>query len=288
MPDSTTIVGLLNVPGAFDGLPNVCPGADKPINAAAKDIKGIKDMPPDSPAAPFRPFEKTAAESLPPFPVDVLPNTIRNMAGTMSDFAETDVALAAVPALANCSVAVGKRFLVSPKPGWNEPLNLYALSAAVTGEGKSTVMKWDNSPLVNFQKEWNRDHAAIVDEYRNELELIEAEIKATKDKIAKGRGNVSRDDLSKLTERRRQLEQTPERPLCLFVQDCTPEELERLLSDNGETMSITCDEGGIMETLTGGRYKDGVNLECLLNGFTGGTVQANRVGRKAVYWKIRV
>ena len=42
MPDSTTIVSLLGVPGAFDGLPDVCPGADKPPTAA---VKGIKDMP---------------------------------------------------------------------------------------------------------------------------------------------------------------------------------------------------------------------------------------------------
>lgn len=35
MPDSTTVVGLLNVPGAFAGLPDVCPGADKPVTAAA-------------------------------------------------------------------------------------------------------------------------------------------------------------------------------------------------------------------------------------------------------------
>ena len=252
----------------------VFPGADKPIADAASKVTKVTEF------APFRPFEKSATEALPEFPKDVLPDTLKNIAGTLSDFAETDYALAAVPVLANCAVAVGRKFLVSPKPGWNEPLNLYALSAAVTGEGKSTVMKWLNRPLADFQREWNREHAAVVEDYRDRLEVTEAEIKATKDKIAKGKASL--DDLSILTERRRELERNPERPLCLFVQDCTPEELERLLSDNGETMSVICDEGGIMETLTGGRYKDGVNLECLLNGFTGGTVQTNRVGRKAV------
>ena len=239
----------------------------------------------DSPAAesgfaPFRPFEKSASEALPEFPWEMLPPALQNMAETLSVFAETDDALAAVPALANCAVAIGRKFQVSPKPGWNEPLNLYALTAAVTGEGKSAVMNWLNRPLSDFQREWNREHAAIVDDYRDRLDVTEAEINATKTRIAKGKASL--DDLSKLTERRRSLLDNPVRPLCLFAQDCTPEELEKLLADNGETMSVICDEGGIMETLTGGRYKDGVNLECLLNGFTGGTVQTNRVGRKAV------
>lgn len=238
----------------------------------------MEDAPP---FAPFRPFEESAA--LPPFPWEALPPVLQDMSETLSDFTETDCALAAVPELANCAVAIGRKFLVSPKPGWREPLNLYALSAAVTGEGKSAVMSWLKRPLADFQDDWNREHAAIVDDYRDRLEVTVKEIEATKARVAKGKASL--DDLSKLTARRRQLEDNPERLMCLFIQDCTPEELERLLADNGETMSIICDEGGIMETLTGGRYKDGVNLECLLNGYTGGSVQTNRVGRKAVYLK---
>ena len=46
MADSTTIVGLLNVPGAFDGLPDACPGADTPIKEAQADAEKPKGRPP--------------------------------------------------------------------------------------------------------------------------------------------------------------------------------------------------------------------------------------------------
>ena len=134
---------------------------------------------------------------------------------------------------------------------------------------------------------------ADYDAERRELKISKSVTltgKPDADRVVKGTktGKTRRVPVSEtlsdaLEARRRELEEHPERPLCLFVQDCTPEELEKLLAENGETLSVICDEGGIMETLTGGRYKDGVNLECLLNGFTGGEVQTNRVGRKAVY-----
>ena len=47
MADSTVVfASLLDVPGAFDGLPDACPGADTPIKEAQADAEKPKGRPP--------------------------------------------------------------------------------------------------------------------------------------------------------------------------------------------------------------------------------------------------
>ena len=241
----------------------------------------------DTPAAesgfmPFVPFEKPASESLPPFPVDALPLALSEFALTMSVYTEKDIALSAVPALGGAAIAIGKKFQVNSKPGWNEPLNLYSITSADSGGRKSETLKWVKHPLTEYQREWNINHAADFDAWRDDLDITRNEIAAKKSAIAKGKTKADalealRGEIDNLRARERSLEGNPQKPLCLFTQDCTPEKLGRLLQDNAETMSIISDEGGFFLTLTGKRYSENANLDCLLNAYTLSSVQSARV-----------
>ena len=227
--------------------------------------------------APFRPFGKPAQEALPPFPWEALPPVLQNIAESLSVFAETDYALAAVPALANCSVAIGRKLVVSPKRGWQEQLNEYLIAVALSGEGKSIVMGYLNSPFWIYQDEWNAINAPIIAQWQDDLKVTEKEIVTTIDKIAKGK--ATRDDLAKLTERKRNLEENPQRKMRLIAKDTTPEKLDGLLSENGGTIALVSDEGGIIVTLTGGRYSKSKNLDSVLDAYTGSPISSDRIGR---------
>ena len=165
------IIEKLSNPESYNGLDQFMTDARKEVPEVSAALRK-RETPPiaflvTDPAAapdfaPFRPFDTPAQDALPPFPWETTPPELSNFMETVRDFAETDYALAAVPALAACAVAVGKKFRVSPKAGWNEPLNLYALTCAVSGERKSAVMKWVTRPLEEYQSEWNYDNAGGV------------------------------------------------------------------------------------------------------------------------------
>lgn len=296
--NAETIMQELSKPGAYTGLSQymydarkeapeisaalrsgqpptiVFPGADKPV--AIKDIAFMDSPAAESGFAPFRPFEKSAAEALPPFPVDTFP--LAPFVYSTAKSLQVDPSMVAVPTLAAVAIAARRNFFVNPDADWMEPLNLYATTAAEASERKTAVMGAVIKPLAEYENEWNIEHAAVVDEYRDRLEVTEAEIIATKKKIAAGKASL--EDLSELTARRRQLQENPERFLRLTAADATPEALERLLMNNGGVIALVNDEGGILTTVTGGRYSDVRSLDTILKGYSvnGPAIQIDRKG----------
>ena len=228
--------------------------------------------------APFRPFEKAVKSDLPPFPLDALTARMQDYIGAVAKSFQVTADMVAVPALAFVSVAARRNFSVNPNADWLEPLNLYAVTAADASERKTGVMNTLLKPLESFEKDWNRDVAPIVDEYKNKLEMTEAKIAVTKKKIANG--NADFKDLSDLTAELRNLKENPERFLRLTCADATPEALERLLVENGGVIALVSDEGGILSMITGGRYSDVRNLDTLLKAYSvnGPAVQIDRKG----------
>ncbi|MBR4544943.1 MAG: DUF3987 domain-containing protein [Oscillibacter sp.] len=239
-------------------------------------------VPMEQPAAPpFRPFEKTALEMLPEFPVQALTPVLGNFSQEVTQFVEQgDNALVSVPALGVCSTATGRKFQVSAKDGWEEPLDTYLLTAALSGGRKSTVLdKYTMFPLSRFQKEWNIEHAAEVDEWQDKLETTKAEISAKRAEIAKSKGKMSIDDLEPLRARERSLEANPVRRMDLYKKDVSPEKLEEEMAKRGGEMAIISSEGGLLENLTGTRYSEKANLDTLLDAYTDGEIRTGRITR---------
>lgn len=89
---------------------------------------------------PFEPFEPPDTANLPSFPVDCLPPVLRYMATAAADNLQVSVDMAAVSALTVASLCTQGKFIINPKPGWVEPLNLYAAVIARPSDRKTPAL----------------------------------------------------------------------------------------------------------------------------------------------------
>lgn len=139
-----------------------------------------------------------------------------------------------------CAVCVQRKFIVNPKPGWVEPLNLYAVIVAKPSERKSPVMKAMTRYLYEYAKEENERRAPEIEAYRTQRDILESAIASLMGSKAKDDGNKLENILDKKRELR---ELKPVRPLRLLADDVTTEALTSLIADNGGKMA-GCKRGG--------------------------------------------
>lgn len=232
--------------------------------------------------APFVPFVPPDASKLPSFPVDSLPPVLRYMAKTAAENLQVAVDMTAVAGLAVASLCVQGKFIINPKPGWIEQLNLYAAVIARPSDRKTPALSVMTRPLHAFEKEENERRAPMVEQYRTKKSILEKRIAGLKElagKPAKKGGAVDLDDITELQYELSDLEREAVKPLRLLADDTTPEALVSLMATNDGRMGIVSDEGGIFDIIAG-RYSSGkVNMDVFLKAYTGGYLRIDRQGR---------
>lgn len=223
--------------------------------------------------APFAPFAPPDTNQLPDFPVDSLPIKLANYIKAISESIQVSLDMAAVSALAVCAICVQRKFIMNPKPGWVEPLNLYAVIVAKPSERKSPVMKAMTKYLYEYTKNENESRTSDIEAYQTQKKIIENAIESMMN------SKHEEPDLKAILDKKRELrELEPVRPLRLLADDVTPEALTSLIADNGGKMAIVSAEGGIFETLSG-MYSNKVNIEAVLKAYSGDYIQVDRKGR---------
>jgi len=88
--------------------------------------RGLMDDAQQEAFTPYDPFVPPDASRLPPFPVTSLPAPLRKMAQAAAENLQVAVDMTAVAGLAVVSLCIQGKFIINPKPGWIEQLNLYA------------------------------------------------------------------------------------------------------------------------------------------------------------------
>ncbi len=78
--------------------------------------------------------------SLPPFPVDALPDAIADYVNAVAESTQTPPDMAATAALAVVALTMQGKYKVRGKDDWVEPVNLYAVNVAEPAERKSAVI----------------------------------------------------------------------------------------------------------------------------------------------------
>jgi hypothetical protein len=208
-----------------------------------------------------------------------LPPLFAEFAAALSHATETPEALSVMTVLGVLSACAAKRFTVSPKMGWEEPVNLYILIALPPGNNKTRVLNSCTQPLVA----WEKEQATLLDrkikeqraERKNQEKAIElSRIHAAKERDAEKRKKLFQD----IVEKELQLTEAPVLPV-LFANDATPESLASSAYEQGGRFAVFSDEGGILETLAG-LYSHGVaNVDILLKGIDGGEIRVRRKDR---------
>ena len=237
---------------------------------------------PDTGFAPFDPFVPPDASKLPRFPVDSLPPALRYMAKAAAENLQVAIDMTAVAGLAVAALCVQGKFIINPKPGWIEQLNLYAAVIARPSDRKTPALSVMTRPLHAFEKEENQRRAPMVEQYRTKKSILEKRIAGLKElagKPTKKGEAVDLDDITELQYQLSDLEREAAKPLRLLADDTTPEALVSLMAANDGRMGIVSDEGGIFDIIAG-RYSSGkVNMDVFLKAYTGGYLRIDRMGR---------
>jgi len=90
---------------------------------------------------------------MPPFPVDALPNTLKDYVLAVAEATQTPVDMAGVAALAVIALCVQRKYKVRAKSDWEEPLNLYSVLVAKPAERKSAIMNFLTKYIAQYEYE---------------------------------------------------------------------------------------------------------------------------------------
>lgn len=235
-------------------------------------------IPPEEYNKPFEdewdkpiPFD---SKELPPFPVDALPQTIRDYVVAVSETTQTPVDMSATASLGVLALCVQGKYQIQGKPDWIEPLNLYTVVVADPSERKSAIIKHMTKPIDSFEASFNQNNAASLNFNKAQKRILERRQRALEESAAKGKyDKQAMDELTKeLTEFKEM------KPLRLYVDDVTTEKLINVLSECDGKTAIISTEGGIFEMLSG-LYSKSVNIDVMLKAYSGDCIRVDRIGR---------
>lgn len=217
---------------------------------------------------------------VPTFPIEVLPKAIKDYVVALSENTQTPVDMAAIAALTVVASAMQGKYLITPKPNWIEPVNIFALNIMEPSERKSAVANAMTKPLTVFEERENMRNAAKIAASSMHKNLLEKRRRMLEDAIVKRKaGEDWEDKVNAISEEIASFKEL--KPLKLYVDDVTTEKLISLLADNNGEMSIISTEGGIFDTLAG-TYSKMVNIDVFLKGYSGDSIRVERIGRTGV------
>lgn len=186
--------------------------------------------------------------------------------------------MAAVSVLTVMSRCVQGKFIINPKAGWVEPLNLYAAVIARPSDRKTPVLDLTARPLHTYEREENERRAPLAEAYKMKKDILTKQIANMKELAAKGK-DIDFDEITELQYQLADLDREAIKPMRLLADDVTQEALVSLMSANDGSMGIFSDEGGIFDIIAG-RYSSGkVNMDVYLKSYSGSYLRVDRQGR---------
>ena len=261
-------------------VPSPAPADSTRTPEAAQAGAPPSDPPPPAPPGDWEPPIEFGAFDLPPFPHEALPPELDAFVRACSEATQTPADLVAMQALAACSAALAKRFVVEVKPGYREPLNLFVATILPPGERKSAVMNEVTAPLLAWEAEARAAAAPAIARARQQWTISEKRLEGVTNQAAKARTKEERDQLEleaqDLAEQHAKIS-VPREPRIL-ADDATPEALGSLLSAHGGRMAIFSAEGGVFAMMAG-RYSDSPSLDVYLKAHAGDEIRVDRRGR---------
>ncbi|MEA5089269.1 YfjI family protein, partial [Solidesulfovibrio sp.] len=213
----------------------------------------------------------------------IVPGILKDFPLALSEAIQVPFELALINALGTVAVAAQRKLCVAVKPGYTEPLNIYALCPLLPGERKSNTVKECKAPLVEWQAAKREEMRDIIRDAESERKTIEKAIEAKRTKVAQATTAEARKEIiEEVKAMERELPEVPAAPR-LLADDFTPEALAALMERHDEKIGLLEAEGGIFDTLAG-KYSNGIpNFDILLKGWGGEPCQIDRKGRDSIF-----
>lgn len=231
------------------------------------------------------PIPLTQTVSIPPFPVDSLPQAISDMVCAVADFTQTDTAMAGTASLTALAACTGGRAEIEVRAGWQEPLNIYTASLNLPGERKSAVQTTMAKPVYAAERSLAE---AVAPAHRDAATRKDIALKNAERLRNAAAKEDNPDEQGKLIDRavfaaaEADSIKVPPIPR-LIADDTTPEAAASLLAEQGGRLAIISAEGGIFDIIAG-RYSGNIpNLDIWLKGHSGDPVRIDRKNRPPEY-----
>jgi len=219
---------------------------------------------------PWGPLTTPAAP--PGYPEEALPTPAREMAQAVADALQVDIGMPGCFVLGAASIALLGKAYVRVREGYNEPVQLYIAVCALPSERKSAALAAILAPIRAYLKDYNDLHAADIAANQAKRDIL----RRKRDKATNKGDEV---EALRLTE---ELQATPElHPMELLLTDATPEALAKAMARNDGRMGFASGEGGLFNVLAGA-YSEQVNLDVILQGYSGESVAIERVSREPI------
>ena len=209
------------------------------------------------------------AHDRPEFPVHVFPDWARlqvEQTGVEMQMAPDLPAQSLVTAL---SIIHAKRLRIRIDGPWVEKANTYLVTAMDSSDGKSPAMDKILDPISDIE-------TALIEAAAQEI----ADVGIRRKIIEKQQTSfINKGETAAALALNHDLQELPDlKPPRLIVDDCTPERIGEMLSEQGGRLAIISTEAGLFDMMAGG-YKDSSDLDVYLKGWSGDTYSADRMSR---------
>jgi hypothetical protein len=277
--ESVRVIELPGLPEKGDVSDWIAAGGTK---AALEELVQVAPAwaPPTEP--PWPEIQSLDSVILPEFPTHALPGVLGQWVEAESLATQTPADLPALLALAVCSSTLARRVVVEPRPGWEEPVNLYVSVLLDPGNRKSAVFSDATRPLCEIEEELIEVARPSIARAQSERRQAEARLRKL-EKLAAEKGDAeARHEAGRIAE---ELAQQPEPVLPrLIVDDATCEKLGMVLDEQCGRVASMSPEGGVFDLMAGLYSKNGLpNFGVYLKGHSGDDLRSDRVSRSSVY-----
>lgn len=242
------------------------------------DLKSAQSMAGDEPFVWDTPltFDKI---STPEISASLLPGVYGEFAKALANSAEVSESMTTMSVLGIIAAACSKKYIVSPQPNWDEPVNLYILMGLPPANNKSLIQSSCTAPIDRWETAQRQAMESEVKLARSKRKNEESQIQSLRATAAKCKDPDKQKTLfAAVNDLEANLTEIPALPQ-IYLNDVTPETLSTAVCEQGGRIAIISDEGGIMETMAGLYSKGQANYDILLKGIDGGRVRLKRKDR---------
>lgn len=213
---------------------------------------------------------------IPQFPLNILSGPLKSMAEHAAESIQAPIDLVASVIFGSLSVCLSNKFIVTPKTGWREPLNLYIVSLLEPSTRKSAVFSSLTKPIFKYEKEKREQMELTIKNRQKERRVLEKRQDVLEHEFANDNNPEHLAEIKKINE---QLKVLPElHSPSLFVDDVTPQSLVSLMNKNRGKISILTAEGDLFE-----RFKnkniDQVKYDVYLKPYSCDLLRTDRITR---------
>ncbi len=224
-------VRIVHLADRWDALPKGGDAADV-LELEGGDIEaflvGLDAL--EAEAEPTLPESQDRSQRFEPFPLDVLPEPVREYVSEAAKAIGCDPCYVALPMLAGLAGAIGNTHRIELKRAWSEPAIAWCAIVGESGTAKSPAMEVALRPVRALQHRAMKEYEQAIEGW--EVDHARWEVSHNKWKKDAAKGSVDEPPVE------------PEKPVChrVWTDDITTEALVTRLKENPRGLLMIRDE----------------------------------------------